>query len=199
MGTAYTLAYGLDITPWQTFGTNADPAFDRLMDREELERSTPYGRAMDLGCGMGGHTRRLQERGWDVLGVDNARKAVNAAVRLGGESGRYVIGDVSYLVGSGVGKDFDFFLDVGCFHTLSDEARLRMGVGVTTLASSSATLLMLAGPRRRNPLLPRGAELEDVTTAFPDWKVLDARAADVSGMSRMMQRVRPVWYRLGLA
>jgi SAM-dependent methyltransferase len=199
MGTAYTLAYGLDITPWQTYGTNTDPAFDRLMDREELERHTPYGRAIDLGCGMGGHTRRLQERGWEVLGVDNARKAVNAAVRQGGESGRYVIGDVSYLVGSGVGQDFDLFLDVGCFHTLTDAARLRVGAGVTTLAAPSATLLMLAGPRRRNPLLPRGADLDDITTAFPDWTVLDAQAADVSGMSWMMQRINPTWYRLRLA
>lgn len=199
MGTAYTLAYGLDITPWQVHGTVTDPAFDRLLDREEGERTTPYGRAIDLGCGMGGHTRRLQERGWEVLGVDNARKAVNSAVRLGGESGRYVIGDVSYLVGSGVGSDFDLFLDVGCFHTLDDAARLRMGVGVTTLAAPSATLLMLAGPRRRNPLLPRGADLDDVATAFPDWTVLDVQPADVSAMSWMMQRIKPVWYRLRLA
>lgn len=199
MGTAYTLAYGLDITPWQTSGTNTDPAFDRLMDREEFGRPAPYGRAMDLGCGMGGHTRRLQERGWEVLGVDNARKAVNAAVRLGGESSRYVIADVSYLVGSGVGRDFDFFLDVGCFHTLDDTARRRMGAGVTTLATPGATLLMLAGPRRRNPLLPRGAELDDILAAFPDWELLDSRAADVSGMSRMMRHLRPTWYRLRLA
>jgi hypothetical protein len=198
MGVGYTLAYQLDIHPWQTNGTNQDPAFDLLLDREELERTAPFGRALDLGCGTGGHTRRLQERGWQVLGIDNAKNAVNAAVRMGGESGRYVIGDVTYLAGSGVGRDFDLFLDVGCFHTLVDAERLRMGEGVTALAGPDATLLLLAGPRRRNPLLPRGADADDITHAFPQWTLLDAEPADVSAMSRMMRQIRPLWYRLRL-
>lgn len=198
MGTGYTLAYGLDITPWQTPGTNHDPAFDRLMDREEVDRDRPFGRALDLGCGTGGHTRRLQERGWEVMGVDSARNAVNTAVRLGGETGRYVIGDVSYLVGSGVGRDFVLFLDVGCFHVLGDAARRRMGEGVTRLASEGATLLLLASRRRRNPVLPRGASRQDVESAFPGWSVVDERRADVDAMSWMMRHLQPTWFRLVL-
>ena len=198
MATRYTLAYGLDIHPWQTRGTNRDPAFDRLLDREEADRTQPYGRALDLGCGTGGHTRRLQERGWEVMGVDNARNAVNAAARLGGENGRYVIGDVSHLVGCGVGHDFDLFLDVGCFHGLTEEARVGMGEGVTQLAAPSATLLMLASARQRNPLFARGASVDNVAAAFPAWSVLDATAADSTGMAPMMRRREPQWIRLRL-
>lgn len=197
MGTGYALAYGLGITPWQKRDTSDDPAFDRLMDREELGRDQPFGRALDLGCGTGLYTRRLEARGWEVMGVDFTRTAVNTAVRLGGDNGRYVIGDVGYLVGSGVGKDFTLFLDVGCFHGLRDDARRRMGEGVTTLAAADATLLMLALTPHHNPLLPRGASVDDVAAAFPDWTLLDAEPADASRLPASMHRHAPHWFRLG--
>lgn len=198
MGTGYALAYGLGITPWQRNTTHADPAFDLLMDREEQHRELPFGRALDLGCGTGLYTRRLQARGWEVMGVDSARTAVNIAVRLGGDSGRYVIGDVSYLVGCGVGKDFDLFLDVGTFHGLRDAARARMGAGVTQLADTGAHLLMLAFAPNHNPLVPRGASAEDVLAAFPRWTMLDAHEADTTDMPRGMRGHAAQWFRLGL-
>lgn len=198
MGTGYALAYGLGITPWQSATTRPDPAFDVLMDREERQRELPFGRALDLGCGTGLSTRRLQARGWEVMGVDSARTAVNIAVRLGGDGGRYVIGDVSYLVGCGVGRDFDLFLDVGCFHGMRDAARARMGAGVTQLAAPSAHLLMLAFAPHRNPLLPRGASAEDVLAAFPRWTMLDTQEADTTAMPRAMRGHAAQWFRLGL-
>lgn len=198
MGTGYAMAYTLGITPWERSGQDTDEAFRRLLDREEVDRERPYGRALDLGCGTGAHTRELQNRGWEVMGVDSARHAVDIAIRRGGESSRYVIGDVAHLPGSGVGKDFALFVDVGCFHGLRNSARAAMGRGVTQLAAPGATLLMLASTPHRNPLFPRGADAESVLAAFPDWTMLDARAADVTGLPKALRRYAPQWFRLGL-
>jgi SAM-dependent methyltransferase len=195
---AYALAYRFGITPWEAAVSPAEDAFSRLLDREELGRSRPFGRALDLGCGTGSHTRQLQERGWEVMGVDNVRRAVDTAISRGGESSRYVIGDVRHLPGCGVGKNFDFFLDVGCFHGLSPDARAAMGQGVTKLAQPDATLLMLCFEPHRNPFLPRGADTDDVQRAFPDWRLVDVRAADTAGFPTMLRRHSPQWYRLAL-
>ena len=53
-----------------------------------------------------------------------------------------------------------------------------MGRGVTALAEKDATLLMLCFEPQRNPLVPRGADVDDARRALPGWTLLDARAAD---------------------
>lgn len=199
MGVAYAVAYHSRITPWENEVAGTDAAFQRLLDREEVGRDAPFGRALDLGCGTGAHTRALYARGWDVLGVDNVRHAVDLAISRGGESSRYVIGDVAYLPGSGVGKNFSLFLDVGCFQGLRDRTRLAMGRGVTTLAAPDAKLLMLSHVPNHNPFLPRGADADALARAFPDWQLLDVRDADTSELPGAMRRHRMQWFRLGLA
>ncbi|MBB6629481.1 class I SAM-dependent methyltransferase [Nocardioides sp. KIGAM211] len=198
MSTGYALAYRLGVTPWEKAGAGADAAFQALLDREEADRVRPWGRALDLGCGTGAHTRQLEARGWDALGVDNVRQAVDTAVRRGGPDSRFVIGDVAHLKGCGVGADFSLFLDVGCFHGLKDAQRLAMGRGVTSIAAPHATLLMLAFTPHRNKLLPRGADTAAVTTAYPDWDVLSVDDADTSGMPAPLRKHTPRWFRLRL-
>src|SRR6478752_7064985 len=138
MSVRYSLAYRLGITPWDRAGAGQDDAFRRLMDREEDEHGQPFGRALDLGCGTGEYTRELERRGWEVKGVDNIRLAVDIAIRRGGTESRYVIGDVTSLKGCGVGNNFSFYLDVGCFNSLSEEQRHALGEGVTLLAHPGA-------------------------------------------------------------
>lgn len=45
------------------------------------------GRALDVGCGAGGLAVALAERGWDVLGVDLAPNAIEAARKVAAERG----------------------------------------------------------------------------------------------------------------
>ena len=198
MTVGYALAYRSGITPWEHREIAPDPPFERLLDREEVGRERPFGRALDLGCGTGTHTRLLQDRGWEVMGVDSARRAVDTAIDRGGESSRYVIGDVAHLAGSGVGKNFDLFLDVGCFHGLHGEARAAMGRGVTQLASPGAVMLMMCFPPRRRLFAAHGADADDVRAAFPEWELLDEREADTSSMTGPVARHRPRWYRFAL-
>ena len=199
MGAGYTIAYRLGIKPWERTGDHAHAEFQRLLDREEAGRGRPLGRALDLGCGTGAHTRQLNERGWDVMGIDSARIAVDIAIDRGGESSRYVLGDVGHLAGSGVGTDFMLFVDVGCFQGLDDDTRSAMGAGVTELATADATALIFSFRPHRNPLLPRGADQDDILRAFPGWRVLDVQPAETGNLRKQVRRYEPQWYRLGRA
>ena len=198
MRAAHSLSYRLNLSAWDKTGPEADAALGRMLDREELDRDAPFGRALDLGCGTGSHTRQLQDRGWDATGVDNVRHAVNIAMKLGRDNERYVIGDVDHLPGCGVGKGFSFYLDLGCFHGLRDDARMGMGSGVTTLAAEDATLLMLCFEPQRNPMVPRGADADDARRALPGWSLLDSRPADLTTLPQALARHAPQWFRFGL-
>lgn len=199
MRAAHAVSYRLDLSPWEKVGTDDDSAFLALLDREEVGRGRPYGRALDLGCGTGVHTRQLQHRGWEAVGVDNVRVAVDRAMRHDdGESVRFVIGDVDHLPGCGVGKDFSFFLDMGCFHALRPAARREMGRGVTALAGDGATMLMLCFAPQRNPFVARGADRDDVQDAFPGWTLTEETEADPDSLPRALRRHSPRWYRLTL-
>ena len=198
MRAAYSLTYRLGLSAWDRTGPDADAAFMRMLDREELERDAPFGRALDLGCGTGAHTRQLRERGWEATGIDNVRRAVDVAILRSDENSRYVIGDVDHLEGCGVGRDFSFYLDMGCFHGLTDEARMAMGRGVTALAEKDATLLMLCFTPQRNRLASRGANVDDAKRALPGWTLLDARAADTTTLPDSLARHAPQWFRFGL-
>ncbi len=155
--------YRLGITPWERYGTAAAASIAALLDREEEERSSPLGRALDLGCGRGQYTPELARRGWQAVGIDYVPAAIETAKRS--TSGAdYVVGDVTNLLAADLGT-FDFFLDVGCFQGLNAEQRDAEGHGVTTLANPESTLLMLAfGPTWMQALV-EGVSQEEVETA----------------------------------
>ena len=79
------------------------------------------GRAIDLGCGTGTNVITLAQRGWQVTGVDFAPRAINIAKRKiqnAKVKAKVQVGDVTQL--KDIHGPFDFALDLGCFHGLSD-------------------------------------------------------------------------------
>jgi len=131
------------------------------------------------------------------VGIDNAPAAIEHARRQGTSGATYVVGDVTDLPASDLGR-FDFFLDVGCFQGLDAQQRAAQGAGVTALANPDATLLMLAfGPTWMSSLL-EGVSQEHVETAFPHWQLLTVERADTRGLGWPVNRTRPQWYRLRL-
>lgn len=173
MGIGYATAYRTGITPWEKAGRTRLPSLEQLLDREEADRPGARGRAIDLGCGRGAHTKLLVDRGWDAVGVDDVRLAVDTAVRRNGlDDARFVVGDVRHLVHSGVGQDFDLFLDVGCFQGLDDAGRALMAAGVTALSQPGAVgLVHLSGARRTLGRHP--AVAADLERAFAGWSVAE--------------------------
>ncbi len=201
MGIGYATAYRAGIIPWEKSGRIDRPTLDRLLDREEADRPDGVHRALDLGCGRGAHTKLLVDRGWDAIGIDDVRQAVDVAVRRNGlEDARFVVGDVRHLVHSGVGSGFDLVLDVGCFQSLDDAGRASMADGVTELAEPGATVLVRTGGPRAWPVRPREATREDLERAYGDWSVAavasDPAQTNGSTPGADKQRRPSNWYRL---
>lgn len=199
MSRFYSVAYAVGFTPWEAAGEADRTVLQRLVAREEAERGSP-GKALDLGCGTGMHTLELATRGWTVTGVDsNARAVARARDRLAeqGVQASVIQADVTDLRADDVGAGYDFFLDIGCFHGLTPDQQESMGRGVTALAASGATLLLLAFQRDKLPRpLPRGVDRSNVEKSFPGWVVTDTEAAPTEGMPRPLRRAAPTWYRL---
>lgn len=193
--TNYARMYRFGVTPWERYGKAASADIAAVLDREETERSRPLGRALDLGCGRGQFTPELGRRGWEAVGVDYVPAAIEAARRRAPEGVTYVVGDVTNLGSADLGT-FDFFLDIGCFQGFGTEQQRDQGRGVSALAGPDATLLMLAfGPTRLRARMG-GVSQAEVEAAFPDWDLLDVRAAETAGLGWPMNRSAPQWYRL---
>lgn len=195
MSAGYALLYRFGLTPWERYGRTAAHSIGALLDREEAERSRPLGRALDLGCGRGQKTHELARRGWEAVGIDNIRRAIDAANRSGVSGATFVVGDVTDLASADLGT-FDFFFDAGCFQGLSSEQRLAEGRGISGLSHAGATLLMLVfGPTRIRSLVG-GVSRADVEAAFPGWEMLSVEPADTKGLGWPLTKTAPQWYRL---
>jgi SAM-dependent methyltransferase len=195
MDVAYALAYRFGFTPWERYGRIAAASVGALLDREEAERSTPLGRAIDLGCGRGQITRELARRGWQAVGIDNVQRAIDAAHRMGVSGATFVVGEVTNLAPAELGT-FDFLLDVGCFQGLSPEERLAEGRSVSALAYPGATLLMLAFQPTNMRSVVGGVTRADVEVALPGWAMLSVEPADTAGLGWPLNKTSPQWYRL---
>ena len=192
----YTRMYRLGFTPWERYGRAAAPSIAAVLDREEVGRSRPPGRALDLGCGRGQFTPELARRGWRAVGVDLVPAAVEAARARTTEPVTYAVGDVTDLPAADLGT-FDLFLDIGCLQGLDARQRRAEGRGVTALSRPGSTVLLLAfgtGPLRS---WIGGVSRTEVEEAFPDWEVLAVDAADTAGLGWPMSTTAPAWYRLG--
>ncbi len=167
----YQLMYRIGFTPWDTPET---PVPAVLREVIEGAQAIHWGRALDLGCGMGRHAIYLAAHGWQVTGVDSAGRALRTARQRADTAGvdiDLVRGDVTRIDKAGIRGPFDLFLDGGCFHGMSDDERRRYNTSITQVAAPGAEILLFSfGPSiRRVP--PRGAEMTDVERCFGDWSI----------------------------
>jgi SAM-dependent methyltransferase len=198
----YRFAYSIGFHPWEDAAS--DPPFvekaSQLFDREEQGRETPFGRALDIGTGSGIWGIELAKRGWEVTGVDLIEKALARArdrVRRANVEVRLIQGDVTALSESGVGSGFRLILDTGTFHDFDADQREAMGKGIEAVAGLDATILLLAWPKRRRPLI-RGVSRDEIEAAFPGWIITDVEPSHFSLPMPLELLLRPdeQWYRL---
>ena len=193
----YQVMYRIGFTPWDTAET---PVPAVLRDAIEGPQAIHPGRALDLGCGMGRHAIYLALHGWKVTGVDSAGHALHTARQRAERAGvhiDFVRGDVTRLDRTGVNGPFDFFLDGGCFHGMSEEERRRYSRSITQVAAADAELLLFSfGPSMRR-VPPRGAEKSDVERCFADsWNMIWS-AADPDIPEELADSYTfTAWYRL---
>lgn len=198
----YELAYRIGFHPWEDAEAHSPfvEKFSELLDEEESGREPPTGAALDLGTGSGIWAIQLAKRGWQVTGVDLVEKALRRAeerVKAAGVAVKLVHGDVTDLSSAGVGSGFRLLLDTGTFHGLKDHQREAMGREVDMVAAPDATLLMLAWPRRRRPLI-RGVDLSEIEEVFSGWTVTDVGPSHFQASKPIEVLLRPDehWYRL---
>src|SRR6202035_1285989 len=168
----YRLLYLVGLTPWDR--EQVPRPVSELVD----ELSAAPGRALDVGCGTGRDAVFLAGRGWTVTGVDGVPRAIQRA-RQRAQKARadvnWVLGDVTALPSLGIGEGYDLFMDRGCFHGLSDEARRRCADGITALSAPNAQILMNAFRVHKGGLGPRGIDQEDLVGYFRDaWELVSA-------------------------
>jgi len=90
----------------------------------EFIQTHPAGKAIDLGCGTGTNVITLAKAGWQVSGVDFAPRAIRIArqkLQKENINAGLRVGDVTKL--KDIFGPFDLVLDIGCFHSLSQERR----------------------------------------------------------------------------
>jgi SAM-dependent methyltransferase len=192
----YDVMYRVGYTPWEHPGPAWTSSLARRLDLEQAERQPPRGRALDLGCGRGQHAPELVRRGWEVVGIDNAPRAIGAARRQGIDGATFLVGDVTDLPVDTIGR-FDFFFDIGCFQHLDPGQRAGAGRGITAAANPEATLLIMAFSRP-TPIgsFVKGASPDDVQAAFPEWDLLTVDDAPTDGMDWPQRTMQPIWVRL---
>jgi cyclopropane fatty-acyl-phospholipid synthase-like methyltransferase len=144
------------------------------------------GRALDLGCGTGTNSLYLARHGWEVVGVDLAARAVRKARRKAQESGLSVdfyTADVTRL--DFLQPPFDLALDIGCFHALNDEGRVRYRDQLRRLLCPGARLMLYAFGPRQGRFIQMGVTPDQVRRLFEsDFRLLRVEGgADPTGPS----------------
>ena len=167
---AFNLSYFLR-PPWDTGVTPPE----LLVFLKDL----PVGRAIDLGCGTGTNVITLARLGWRVTGVDLASKAIDKArekVKLAGVDVELRVGDVTRL--DGIGGPFNFALDLGCFHGLSEKEKGAYLRQIDRILAPGGIWFMYAFLRPPGEISPPGlspVELERITTRFVLRSRIDGR------------------------
>ena len=113
---------------------------------------------LDSGCGTGEHTLLLAERGLEVLGIDIAPAAVEAArakATRRGVNATFEVDDVLAL--DRLGRRFATVIDSGVFHVFDDSDRVQYVASLTAVLDPGGVLHLLCfsehtpgttGPRR---------------------------------------------------
>ena len=132
---SFEISYILNNTPWDT-----DISPKELVD---FLKETQPGRALDLGCGTGTNAITMAQQGWEVGAVDVSKIAIIRAkrkARFAGVDVTFHRGDVTVL--DRFEGQFDFVLDIGCYHALSIAQRTAYASNLDRLLKPDGTFLL---------------------------------------------------------
>ena len=113
----------------------------------QIESRTIKGRALDLGCGTGTNSIYLAQHGFAVVGVDFSPKAIATArgkARRANANIDFRVADVTRLDSLGISEPFDLVLDIGCFHAVDAEGRVRYASNLARLTRPGSLYMLYA-------------------------------------------------------
>lgn len=106
--------YKKDVKTMPWYNENLDTDLENEIKRRKIRK----GRFLDLGTGPGTQAIQLAKMGFDVTGTDLSENAVQKARKLDGKI-NFMVDDI---LDSKLEKNsFDYILDRGCFHVLSND------------------------------------------------------------------------------
>lgn len=139
---------------------------------------------IDVGCGTGENALFLASRGHHVTGIDAAQAAIATARAKAEERGleaEFIAADVLKALPE-IGMSADAVIDVGFFHSLSDEERPVFVDGLARVLASSGVYAMLCfSDRVPGDLGPRRVSEAEIRLAFwgRRWIVREIRPAEL--------------------
>ncbi len=161
--------YRLGDTPWEK--GQAHPALVDWLQRHEMR-----GRILVPGCGTGHDVRAIATGGAEVIGLDVAPSAVQAAQgrsRVGGET--YVCGDL-FAPPEGWQGTFDWVVEHTCFCAISPSRRLDYAESVARLLKPGGHLLgiFFLNPNHDEDGPPYGCTRDELDGLFAQGFELEA-------------------------
>ncbi|HEY8432787.1 MAG TPA: methyltransferase domain-containing protein [Sandaracinaceae bacterium] len=165
--------YAAGETPWDT--GHPDPELVRLLDAGRL----PAGRALDVGCGTGTNVRYLASRGYDVVGIDVSRVAIEKARAATPPGARIQLLHLDFLADAPPEGPFDLVFDRGCFHVFDDPRdQARFAERVAGCLAPDGRWVSLLGstegpPRDHGP--PRRSARDIVSAVEPALRIVELR------------------------
>ena len=189
----FRVFYGLGFTPWD--GHAHATSLRELIEGTPDTPALPPGAALDVGCGTGDSSIYLAQHGWHVTGVDFVPKALNKArakARTAGVSVDFVQADVTHLSQAGIAGGFQFIVDNGCLHGMSDGDRDLYVEEITGVAAPGARLLIVAAPPG-GPVRLLGLDQVEVERRFtPGWTLLSTAEQKMAFANGSAYRHTPV-------
>lgn len=135
--------YRLRLPIWDT------PPPQELRQLVEGPDALPAGHALDVGCGSGINAIFLARQGWQVTAVDFSGAAIATARRaaraVGGAT--FLEGDVTKLSQLPIDKPIDLVLDMGCYHSLPEGAKVSYVRELAAVMTAGTPLVMWQGVR----------------------------------------------------
>ena len=164
------------------------PPWDIGRPQPVIERIAAGGGArgpvLDAGCGTGENALAFAARGYEVLGVDAVRAAVEAArdkARSRGLTAEFVVHDALAL--GDLGRRFGTVVDSGLFHTFDDGDRRRYVASLAAVTGPGARVHVLCfsehEPGDQGPRRVTQAELREAFDR-PPFRVLSVEDAEMS-------------------
>jgi SAM-dependent methyltransferase len=173
--------------PWDT--GEPEPL---LVEFVTLGRVRPT-RTLEIGAGTGTNSIWLAERGFYILGIDIAPRAVErATAKLNGRALPCRFAPLDFLAGAPEGGPFSFVFDRGCFHVFDEpEERGRFAAQVAAALAPGGMWLSLIGSTEgpgREVGPPRRSAQEVTLAIEPALEIVDLRSAEFRGHGA------PAWF-----
>ncbi len=169
--------------PWDASYQDGPPPWDVGRPQPAVVRLAAAGRlageVLDVGCGSGDNALHLAARGAQVVGVDVAGTALEAARGKAGERGlsaQFLLVDALDL--GSLGRRFPTVLDCALFHTLDSEEQSTYASSLAAVTQPRARIHLLCfsdqGPDTGPHPVSR-AQLEETFGDHPDLRLVSVQ------------------------